>query len=90
MQIIGLLSILIAFVALVYFSFKGYSLLYVAPLCALFVAICNQLPLLTSFTQVFMGAFSGIVMDLFLIFLSAILMGRLYRILVQRSPLLNF
>ena len=78
MQIIGLLSILIAFVALVYFSFKGYSLLYVAPLCALFVAICNQLPLLTSFTQVFMGAFSGIVMDLFLIFLSAILMGRLY------------
>ena len=48
MQIIGLLSILIAFVALVFFSFKGYSLLYVAPLCALFVAICNQLPLLTS------------------------------------------
>lgn len=78
MQIIGLLSILIAFIALVYFSFKGYSMLYVAPLCALFVAICNRLPLLTSFTEIFMGAFSGIVMELFLIFLSAILMGRLY------------
>ena len=78
MQIIGLLSILIAFVALVYFSFKGYSMLYVAPLCTLFVAICNRLPLLTSFTEIFMGAFSGIVMELFLIFLSAILMGRLY------------
>lgn len=78
MQIIGLLSILIAFFALVFFSFKGYSLLYVAPLCALFVAICNQLPLLTAFTEIFMGGFSGIVKDLFLIFLSAILMGRLY------------
>ena len=78
MQILGLISILIAFVALVYFSFKGYSMLYVAPICTLFVAICNRLPLLTSFTEIFMGAFSGIVMELFLIFLSAILMGRFY------------
>ena len=38
---IGILSIVVAFALLIVLSYKGMSVMYVAPLCALFVALVN-------------------------------------------------
>ena len=43
---IGILSIVVAFALLIVLSYKGMSVMYVAPLCALFVALVNGIPLL--------------------------------------------
>lgn len=76
--VIGILSILIAFGMLVYFSFKGFSIIWLAPICALVVIVLNQMDPYTIITQAFMGGFSGVVAALFPIFFLAILMGRIY------------
>lgn len=76
--VIGILSILIAFGMLVYFSFKGFSIIWLAPICALVVIVLNQMDPYTVITEAFMGGFSGVVAALFPIFFLAILMGRIY------------
>ena len=43
---IGILSIVVAFGLLIVLSYKGMSVMYVAPLCALLVALVNGIPLL--------------------------------------------
>lgn len=78
MQTIGVLSIIIAFVALIFLCSKGLSVMYVAPICALFVAIVNGIPLLDAITGPFVGGATGFIGALFPIFLLSILMGRLY------------
>lgn len=76
--VIGLLSILIAFGMLVYFSFKGFSILWLAPVCALVVIVLNRMDPYEIITKAFMGGFSGVIAALFPIFFLAILMGRIY------------
>jgi H+/gluconate symporter-like permease len=76
--LIGILSILIAFGMLIYFSFKGFSIIWLAPICALVVIVLNGMDPYTAISQAFMGGFSGVVAALFPIFFLAILMGRIY------------
>ena len=52
---IGILSIVVAFALLIVLSYKGMSVMYVAPLCALFVALVNGIPLLDAITGPFIG-----------------------------------
>ncbi|MCR5784117.1 MAG: hypothetical protein K6G40_00550 [Eubacterium sp.] len=75
---VGIISILIAFAILIFLSFKGMSVMYVAPICALFVAGINGIPLLTSITEIFVAGAGGFMQSLFAIFLLSILMGRIY------------
>ena len=56
---IGILSIVVAFAALIVLTYKGMSVMYVAPLCALFVAIVNGIPLLDAITGPFLGGTTG-------------------------------
>lgn len=75
---IGILSIVAAFALLIVLSYKGMSVMYVAPLCALFVALVNGIPLLDAVTGPFIGGATGFIGALFPIFLLSILMGRVY------------
>ena len=75
---IGIISIVVAFAGLIVLTYRGMSVMYVAPICALFVALVNGLPLLDTVTGAFMGGTVGFISDLFPIFLLSILMGRLY------------
>lgn len=75
---IGVISIVIAFAMLIFFTFKGMSVMYVAPVCALFVALVNNMSLLDAITGPFVGGATGFISGLFVIFLLSILMGRVY------------
>jgi H+/gluconate symporter-like permease len=75
---IGIISIVVAFALLIVLTYKGMSVMYVAPICALLVAIVNGINPLEAITGAFMGGTTGFIMDLFPIFLLSILMGRVY------------
>ena len=75
---IGILSIVVAFALLIVLSYKGMSVMYVAPLCALFVALVNGIPLLDAITGPFIGGTTGFISGLLPIFLLSILIGRIY------------
>ena len=75
---IGILSIVGAFALLIVLSYKGMSVMYVAPLCALFVALVNGIPLLDAITGPFIGGTTGFISGLLPIFLLSILNGRIY------------
>ncbi len=75
---IGIISIVAAFALLIVLSYKGMSVMYVAPLCALFVALVNGIPLLDAVTGPFIGGATGFIGGLLPIFLLSILMGRIY------------
>ena len=77
---IGIVSIIIAFALLIVLSYKGMSVMYVAPLCALFVALVNGMSLLDAITGPFMGGTTGFISGLLPIFLLSILMLSLIHI----------
>lgn len=75
---IGILSIIAAFALLIILSYRGMSVMYVAPLCAIFVALVNGINVWEAITGPFAGGASGFVGGLLPIFLLSILMGRVY------------
>ena len=75
---IGILSIVVAFALLIVLTYKGMSVMYVAPICALFVALINGLHLLDAITGPFIEGTAGFISGLLPIFLLSILMGRVY------------
>jgi len=76
--VLGIGSIIIAFVVLILLTYRGMSVMYVAPLCAIFVALVNGIPVWDAITGPFAGGASGFVGSLLPIFLLSILMGRVY------------
>lgn len=84
---IGIIAIILAFVLLIVLCYKGFSVTYVAPLCAILIAVICGLPLLDTMTgyvadNVVVGAFSqglaSFIVPLLPIFMLSILIGRIY------------
>lgn len=75
---IGILSIVLAFALLIFLCFKGWSVMYVAPICALLVAAINGMDLLEAITGPFVGGATGFIGELLPIFLLSILLGKVY------------
>jgi H+/gluconate symporter-like permease len=73
----GLLGILVGLGLLVGLAFRGWSVLLLAPLCALVAAAFGGEPLLASWTQTFMGSAAGFLAQFFPIFLLGALFGKL-------------
>ncbi|MGB8434209.1 MAG: GntP family permease [Burkholderiales bacterium] len=73
----GLLGILLGLAALVWLSFRGWSVLILAPLAGLVVALAGGEPLLAHWTQTFMGAAAGFLAQFFPLFLLGALFGKL-------------
>src|SRR5271167_4426446 len=74
MSIVG---ILIALGLLVWLAYRGWSILLLAPLCALIAALLAGQPLLANWTQTFMSNAAGFVAQFFPIFLLGALFGKL-------------
>lgn len=73
----GLAGILVALAALVWLSFRGWSVLVLAPAAALLAALFAGEPLLAHWTQTFMSAAAGFVAQFFPLFLLGALFGKL-------------
>ena len=73
----GLLGILLALSLLMWFAYRGWSVLLVAPLAALIAAVFSGEPLLAHWTQTFMGGAARFVSQWFPLFLLGGLFGKL-------------
>ena len=73
----GLLGILAALGLLIWLSFRGWSVLLLAPAVALFAAATAREPLLAHWTQTFMGSAAQFLAQFFPLFLLGALFGKL-------------
>ncbi len=73
----GLLGILLGFGLLVWLSYRGWSVLVLAPAAAVIAAVGAGEPLLAHWTRTFMGAAGGFVARFFPLFLLGALFGKL-------------
>ncbi|SFV27019.1 GntP family permease [Hyphomicrobium facile] len=73
----GLIGILIGLGLLVFFAFRGWSVLLLAPAAALIAAAFAGEPLLAHWTQTFMGSAAQFLAQFFPIFLLGALFGKL-------------
>lgn len=75
---ISVVGITLALVALMFFAYRGISVLVLAPLCALLAVLFSaDAPLFASYTQVFMKALGGFVIAFFPLFLLGAVFGKL-------------
>jgi H+/gluconate symporter-like permease len=72
-----LLGILVGLAILVWFAFRGWSVLLVAPAAALVAAAFGGQPLLASWTQIFMASAARFVAQFFPLFLLGAVFGKL-------------
>ena len=73
----GLLGILLALAVLMWLSFRGWSVLLLAPAAGLLVAAFSSEPLLAHWTDTFMVAGAGFVAQFFPLFLLGAVFGKL-------------
>jgi H+/gluconate symporter-like permease len=73
----GLLGILLGLSVLVWLSFRGWSVLVLAPTAGLIAAAAAGEPLLAHWTQTFMGSAAGFLASFFPLFLLGALFGKL-------------
>jgi H+/gluconate symporter-like permease len=73
----GLLGILLGLGVLVWLSFRGWSVLVLAPVAALIVALAAREPLLANLTVTNMGSAAGFILQFFPLFLLGAVFGKL-------------
>ena len=73
----GLLGILVALGLLIWFAFRGWSVLLLAPMAALVAAATAREPLLAHWTQTFMAGAASFLAQFFPLFLLGALFGKL-------------
>ena len=73
----GFLGIFLALGLLIWFAYRGWSVLLLCPLAALLAALFSGEPLLASWTQTFMTGAAGFLAQFFPLFLLGALFGKL-------------
>ena len=73
----GLLGIFLGLGLLIWLSYRGWSVLVLAPAAALIAALFASEPLLAHWTQTFMGAAAGFLAQFFPLFLLGAVFGKL-------------
>ena len=74
----GVAGIVLSLLLLIYLAYRDFSVLVLAPICALVaVYLDGSLPLLATYTQIFMGSVGQFVKDFFPIFLLGAVFGKL-------------
>ena len=74
---LGVLGIIISLLLLMYLAYKGITVLILAPLLAMLaVAFSGDLPMLASYTEVFMNDFAGYAKTYFPLFLLGAIFGK--------------
>ncbi len=73
----GLIGILVGLAGLIFFAFRGTSILILAPVAAVVAAAFSGAPLLASWTQIFMGNAATFIAQFLPLFLLGALFGKL-------------
>jgi H+/gluconate symporter-like permease len=73
----GLLGILVGLGLLIWFAYRGWSVLLLAPIAAMVAALFSGQPLLAHWTQTFMGSAAGFIAQFFPMFLLGALFGKM-------------
>src|SRR5579871_6156004 len=76
-ELVGLLGILVGLGVLIWFAFKGWSVLLLAPIAAVVAAFVSREPVLAHWTQTFMRSGAGFFAQFFPLFLLGALFGKL-------------
>src|SRR5271166_5186705 len=76
-DIVGLLGILVGLGVLIWFAFKGWSVLLLAPIAAVVAALFSREPILAHWTLTFMQSAAGFFAQFFPLFLLGALFGKL-------------
>jgi H+/gluconate symporter-like permease len=76
-MLLGLLGVFVGLGLLIWFAFRGWSVLLLAPIAALAAALFAREPLLAHWTQTFMGSAAAFVAQFFPMFLLGALFGKL-------------
>lgn len=73
---IGVIGIVISLGLLMYLAFRGISVLILAPCLALFAAVFSGMPLIATYTQVFMPNLANYLMMYFPVFMLGAIFGK--------------
>jgi H+/gluconate symporter-like permease len=73
----GLIGILLGLALLIWFAYRGWSVLLLAPVAAIVAALFSGQPLLAHWTQTFMGSAAGFIAQFFPMFLLGALFGKM-------------
>lgn len=73
----GLFGILLGLGLLIWFAYRGWSVLLLAPIAAMVAALFSGQPLLAHWTQTFMGSAAGFIGQFFPMFLLGALFGKM-------------
>jgi H+/gluconate symporter-like permease len=75
---LGVIGIVLSLMLLIYLAYRDVSVLVLAPVCALLAVVFDgNLPVLATYTQIFMGSVGQFVKDYFPLFLLGALFGKL-------------
>jgi len=75
---VGIVGIVLSLILLMYLAYRDVSVLVLAPLCALLAVLFDgNLPVLASYTQIFMASVGQFVKDFFPLFLLGAIFGKL-------------
>ncbi|MFC3848755.1 GntP family permease [Corynebacterium hansenii] len=77
---IALIGIFLSLAFLIFFAYRGHSVIVVAPLAALLAVLLSGAPLLATYTQIFMPALGGFIISFFPLFMSGAIFGHLMTI----------
>lgn len=72
-----MLGIIIGLVLLMFLAYRGYSIIWVAPLCALVVALTGGLELIPAYKDTYMTGFVGFTKSWFPVFMLGAIFGHL-------------
>lgn len=86
----GLLGILLGLAGLIFFAFRGSSILILAPIAGLIAAAFSGEPLLASWTQTFMSNAASFIAQFFPLFLLGALFGKLMEDSGSVTSIANF
>lgn len=72
-----MLGIILGLVLLMFLAYRGYSIIWIAPLCAMVVALTGGLELLPAYTDTYMAGFVGFTKSWFPTFMLGAIFGKL-------------
>ena len=87
MDVLGIVGIVVGLVLLVVLAFKGCSMLWVAPIAAIIVALMGGISLLPAYTDTYMSGFVNFVLQYFPMFMLGAIFGKLMEVTGSASSI---
>lgn len=76
-MLLGFIGVLLSLAVLIGLAYRGHSVVAVAPIAALIAVVFSGAPALATYTQIFMPALGGFIINFFPLFLAGAIFGRL-------------